>query len=513
MLFELCLTLGVSMIATATTLGIVRGRQNTAGRSKGRGNRRLAAGEHSGDSVLRVRRDTSEPWLNIETFGGMPEGVAEPLADEDWDVGRLFENADAQPDPMATPKATMTLASLIEVQRIEALESRQRSAFAERVQFSLARPRILGDAGCELGVRYFEYLLANHVVPRGNVSATNESNLIIAENALKNGMQSATLSHGAVAQRIGERALCIFEPLEMAVENVDRAIEAIAELVKDKTVFFVLANTDRADEKALAHVAPICAQYGIPKLNLFIEQPDGAFANYFEDMRDFVPGRIDVRLMPEQFFSDLLDYAHDAYDEGDNETVMRVLAPIVWPVHERTLQTAFSKVLSAQALNLIGMTHRDLGQDEAAVHCFEASLDLLRAAEDYEAIKSVKANLGITLALIRPATLPVIESAIRHLHEVTQLNPRDDEAWVYLANTYLEQFRFTSGQSLLRRALRAYEKAYALAPTHEVAACMEALVRQLGPTRAQDKPQSPENPTPCLPYPRSGDRRPIHAGG
>jgi len=444
------------------------------------------------------------PWLNIETF----EGAAGEGLDEDWDVGRVFDAAASPSDPLAAPKTTMSLASLIEVQRIEALESRQRSAFAERVQFSPARPRILGDAGCELGVRYFEYLLVNHVVPRGSVSSTNESNLIIAENALKNGMQSATLSHGAVAQRIGERALCIFEPLEMAVENVDKAVQAVADLVKDKTVFFVLAGTDQADERFLAHVAPICAQYDIPKLNLFIEQPDGTFANYFEDMRDFVPSRIDVRFMPEQFFSDLLDYVHDAYDEGDNETVMRVLAPIVWPVHERAQQTAFSKVLSAQALNLMGMTHRDLGQDQAAIHCFEASLDLLRTAEDYEAIKSVKANLGITLALIRPTTLATIELAIRHLHEVTQLNPRDDEAWIYLANAYLEQFRFTNGQSLLRRALRAYEKAYALAPTHEVASCMEALVRQLGPARAQETPPSHAGGTGSPEHPAQGKQLP-----
>ena len=61
-----------------------------------------------------------------------------------------------------------------------------------------------------------------------------------------------------------------------------------------------------------------------------------------------------------------------------------------------------------------------------------------------------------------------------------QLNPRDAEAWLFLANSYIEQFRFTNAKSLLGRALRAYDKSYEIEPAQDVALCMRELERQMG---------------------------------
>ena len=289
------------------------------------------------------------------------------------------------------------------------------------------------------------------------------------------------MSHGAIAQNIGERAVCIFEPLEAPVSNVAKAVELLSEFLDNKCIFMILACTDGVPEQNLAHLCKLSKQFNIAKNCIFIEQHDGSFINYIEDISNFVPSRLNISLMPQEFFSKLLDYACNAYDDGDHEAVMRTVEPLLKPLYMRIrTQHNFSRSLLAQALNLVGMTHRDIGHDDDAAACFELSLTLLREIEDYEAIKSVLANLGITLALSRPVDPRKIELAIRHLNEVTQLNPRDDEAWLYLANSYLEQFRITSAQSLLRRALRAYEKAYSIAPTSEIEQCMDALKAQMG---------------------------------
>lgn len=403
-----------------------------------------------------------------------PQALAQHLTeqesdDDDFDIIGLMSYANG-PNAKRAPK--LELASLAEIHRAEALKQAQND--------QIRKTRILGDDARELGIRYFERLLQSNAVTKGSVLPTNNSNLIIAQNALRNSLQSATLSHGGVAQRVGESAICFFEPLENNVMNVDRAIEAVAELIENKTVVFVLANTEHADHEALDHIAQICCHYDIPKSHIFIEQSFGDFVNYIEDTKDFVPERIDVDKMPEAFFSELFEYAHDAYDRGDNDCVVRVLLPLLEPLFERvSTRQDFSKLLLAQALNLMGMCNRDLECDDEAVACFDASLFLLRQVEDYEAIKSVKANLGITLALSRPLTLAKNELAIRHLGEVTQLNPRDDEAWLYLANTFLEQFRMTQAQSLLKRAMRAYEKVQALKPSRDVELCMHALRTQI----------------------------------
>ena len=53
----------------------------------------------------------------------------------------------------------------------------------------------------------------------------------------------------------------------------------------------------------------------------------------------------------------------------------------------------------------------------------------------------------------------------------------------YLANSYLEEYRLKNAPSLLKRALRAYDKAYELAPSEEIASCRDALERQIGGAR------------------------------
>ncbi len=346
------------------------------------------------------------------------------------------------------------------------------------------RPKLPGQDACELGVRYFDYLLAHHVVPRGARHLTSEANISTAMNALKNARQTATLSHGAVAQRIGEKAVCLFEPLDMPVLHLDKALELIRDLLEQKTIFIIIANRSNASEECFAHLRPLCQKYLIPKSCIYMEQDDGSFVNYIENANDFVPSRLEPMTMSQLFFSNMLDYAHEAYDDGDHEAVLRTIEPLMAPLLQRVaFYQNFPKVLLAQALNLLGMTFRDIGNDERAILAFDRSLAILREIEDYEAIKSVLANLGITLALTRPVLQENVERAIRHLNEVTQLNPRDDEAWLYLANSYLELYRITNAQSLLKRAQRAYDKAYDLAPTPQVASCREALARQIDEKR------------------------------
>ncbi len=481
-MLSVCLALGIIFIAVAIIMAVVWFWPESAPRlsrkGKSAGNVRRRNVQNPIDLMPYMMDD--DITINLDAFCDPDLAVPrEKLTRElpSLDSVLLDCDEDDREDtllPFEAKKSMpqLTLASLLEVQQSE-----------ERSETGImpVRPKILGDTACDLGVRYFEYLLRHHVVPRGARHLTSESNIVVAENALKSLHQSATLSHGAIAQRIGEKAVCLFEPLESAVQNIDKALELISEVLADKTIFIVLANTDNADPDKLSHLSPVCQRYHIPRNCIYIEQPDGSFINYIEDMNDFVPSRLDPMRIPQNFFSGMLDYAHQAYDEGDHEAVLRTIAPLLPALSERALYyNNFPKILLAQALNLMGMTYREIDRDNDAIACFDQSLTLLRKIEDYEAIKSVMANLGITLAISRPVTQPKIELAIRHLNEVTQLNPRDDEAWLYLANSYLELYRITNAQSLLRRALRAYDKAYDLAPTDEIASCMDALQRQIG---------------------------------
>ena len=383
----------------------------------------------------------------------------------------------AQSDPNNPP---LVLASLIEIQNIQERDRARQEAILQTPQ-APTRPRLLGDTACELGVRYFDSVLSQHVMPRAAQALTNNTNIVIAKNALKATHPSAIFSHGAIAQRIGQNAVCLFEPLETPIADVENALSQIDDIMQNRTIFVILSNLDECAPENMAHIAPLCHRYGVAKTNIYIEQPDHSFINYIENARDYVPARIDANRMPPSFFTEIFDYAQDAYDRGDYEAVLRTIDPLIRPLLDRMrLNANFPPLLIAQALNLIGMTQREIGCDDRAVNAFEASLTILQQIEDYNAIKSVKANLGITLALSTPATLPKIELAIRHLNEVTQLNPRDAEAWLFLANSYIEQFRFTNAKSLLGRALRAYDKSYEIEPAQDVALCMRELERQMG---------------------------------
>ena len=478
-MFWFCLISGVAFIIMAMIMALHHAHQTSSPRLSGKtqaaGNRRVSGAKQSSEFPVCVSDE--DVALNMDAFEDPELAIPKPAPANLDDLMVRLEMDDEEEESgecaaiMSEKMPSMTLASLLEVQRNETIQAAVQPA----------RPRILGDNARELGMRYFKYLLAHHLVPRGATHLTNESNILVAENALRNSRQSATLSHGAVAQNIGERAVCLFEPLESPVANCDKAMELLADFLNSKSVFLILGNTDQVPEQNLAHLGILCRTFKIPQNCIFIEQADGSFINYIEDSKDFVPSRLVVERMPQNFFSQILDYACGAYDEGDYEAVMRTIEPLLQPIYHR-IRTAhnFSKLLLAQALNLVGMTHRDIGHDDDAVACFELSLALLREIEDYEAIKSVMANLGITLALSRPVSPRKIELAIRHLNEVTQLNPRDDEAWLYLANSYLEQYRMTNANSLLRRALRAYEKAYDIAPNAEIEQCMAALKTQIG---------------------------------
>lgn len=383
----------------------------------------------------------------------------------------------AQSDPDNPP---LVLASLIEIQNIQERDRARQEAILQTPQLP-TRPRLLGDTACELGVRYFDSVLSQHVMPRAAQALTNNTNIVIAKNALKAAHPSAIFSHGAIAQRIGQNAVCLFEPLETPIADVENALSQIDDIMQNRTIFVILSNLDECAHENMAHIGPLCHRYGVAKTNIYIEQPDHSFINYIENARDYVPARIDANRMPPAFFTEIFDYAQDAYDRGDYEAVLRTIDPLIRPLLDRMRLTAnFPPLLIAQALNLIGMTQREIGCDDRAVNAFEASLAILQQIEDYNAIKSVKANLGITLALSTPTTLPKIELAIRHLNEVTQLNPRDAEAWLFLANSYIEQFRLTNAKSLLGRALRAYDKSYEIEPAQDVALCMRELERQMG---------------------------------
>jgi len=495
-MFVLCLIIGITMIMAAMSLLFRDIYQAQCKKLPGRMTRPL--GKRRSQRTKLESRSNDE--INLDGFigiGPMPQlaAASEPVSVECSNTSLNYGRADALGQAESSSGPVLQLASLIEIQN----EERQKSMRLPEEPYNNpdmkpvepAKPRILGDTACELGVFYFNELLARRLVPRGRVSATNESNLVMAQNALKSGRQSATLSHGAVAQRIGEKTVCIFEPLEKKIDAFDKAIDAYSEIISGKIAFFVLADTRGIDESVISHVWTVCDRFNISRKNVFIQQPDNTFVNYIEDINGFVPSRIDTASMPAEFFSSFLDYVHEAYDEGDTETVMRVLGPLMGGLYARAQgDRRFSKLLAAQAFNLMGMTNRDLGHDEEAIHCFEASLMFLRIIEDYDAIKSVQANLGISLALMRPVTPQHIELAIRHLNEVTQLNPYDDECWVYLANSYLEQYRITKKNGLLRHAYRAYERAHALNSSEEIASCLAMLGKQLNVRQATAPVQS-----------------------
>ena len=503
-MFVLCLIIGIMMMVIGLSLLFLDLYQPRAKRLPKQMTRPLTK---SRAEKVRMRLKDENDELNLDGFAGigpMPQLLMNPetmsveclSSSLNYDLDGMNRCADAENVP---PRPSLQLASLIEIQNEERQKMMRIPAAEDENQNKLiaggplcvatqvaapvepAKPRILGDSACDLGVLYFNELLSRRLVPRGRISATNESNLIIAQNALKSGRQSATLSHGAVAQRIGEKTVCIFEPLEKKIDALDKAMDAYAEILAGKIAFFVLADPRGVENDKLAHIWTVCDRFGISRKNVFIQQSDNTFVNYIEEMNGFVPARIDATKMTSEFFSQFLNYVHDAYDEGDNETVMRVLGPLMGGLYVRAQNDRrFSKLVAAQAFNLMGMTNRDLGHDEEAIHCFDASLMFLRKIEDYEAIKSVQANLGISLALMRPVTPQHIELAIRHLNEVTQLNPYDDECWVYLANSYLEQYRLTKRSGLLRHAYRAYDRAHALNPSEEIASCLAMLGRQLG---------------------------------
>ncbi|MBQ1925354.1 MAG: hypothetical protein II180_04445 [Proteobacteria bacterium] len=483
-----CLNVGIVLIAIAAILTFVYfGIENQTPKVSKRG---ISAGnkrKRVSDAMLPVSYyESDEICLNMDAFAD-PElsGSDTSLEAQNrlFDM-EAFEREDEEIEKILEEPSSgipqLTLASLLEVQRYEAMQTDG----VERPETNVAKPRIIGDSACALGIRYFEYLLEHHAVPRGAKQLTSEANILVAENALKTSRQSATLSHGGVAQRIGERAVCLFEPLESAVGNVEKAVVQLREVFENKTIFIVLAKTEDVPGEMLAHLSAVCKAFKIPKNSIYIEQPDGSFYNYIEDTHNYVPDRLNVMGLTQDFFGELLDYAHSAYDDGDHEAVLRTLWPLLDPLYNRVyVANDFPKVLLAQAFNLMGMTERNISQDIEAIRCFEISLQLLLEIMDYEAIKSVMANLGITLALSHPVTLPKIERAIRCLEDVTRLNPRDDEAWQYLANSYLEEYRLKNAPSLLKRALRAYDKAYELAPSEEIASCRDALERQIGGAR------------------------------
>ncbi len=488
-MFFLCVAIGVMMIVLGLSLliaEIIHTNTNPSLRRPKCMTKPLSASKRSLLEARSLNQPTHQEFmLNLDGFVGLDPEPERTLPETLSDVAE--ETMPCRLEPNIRP--VMVLASLEEIKNEEqqmlqdtTLRTQIRPALKSATSMpEPAKPRMLGDTACALGITYFDALLAHRLVPRGRLSSTNETNLVIARNALKAGRQSATLSHGAVAQRIGENTICLFEPLEKKIEALDKAIASYAEILENKMAFIILENTSDVPMERLSHLSPICKRFHIPQTNIFIRQADDTFVNYIEDVNDYVPSRIDVSLMPESFFTQLLDYVHHAYDEGDTETVMRVMGPIMGDLYTRVhTDRRFSKLLAAQAFNLMGMTNRDLEHDNEAICCFEASLSLLRVIEDYEAIKSVQANLGISLALARPVTPVRIEQAIRHLNEVTQLNPTDDESFVYLANSYLEQFRLTKKQSLLRYALRSYERAQALAPSNEIASCISMLKSQIG---------------------------------
>lgn len=460
----------------ATVLAIIQNAENRRLNVSG------ARREQKSDALPSVIDDAhdfnydafDDPELSVPSFHRSKGAIFSNDQDDSDEAKQVMISKN---DEKVSVRSPMRLASLME------LEGRETPFMSDWMQE--AKPRLLGDAGCELGVRYLSDLLARNIIPRGASYSTSVSNLTHARNALKNARAGATLSHGAVAQRIGEQAVCIFDPLENPIINVDKAIVQLQEFLGNKTVFLILSDIDAVSDEYLSHIGPICRHFHIPKSHIYIEQNDKTFINYIENANDFVPARLNTDTLSQMQFEQIFDYAQSAYDTEDYDAVLRTLQPLIVPLNRRAhIQKNFPLVQLAQALNLIGTTYRDIGNDDKAVDAFEFSLQLLQEIEDYEDIKSVKANLGITLALSSPITQPKIERAIRHLSEVTQLNPRDDESWVYLANSYLELYRFTYKRSLLNRALNAYRKAFELVPKHDVELCIQALEAQLSSSSA-----------------------------
>lgn len=381
-------------------------------------------------------------------------------------------------DTQKQSSPSMTLASLIDAQNIQA---QNRTEMPQNIP---QRPRILGDSACELGSRYFNTLVETQ--SQCDARPNNRTNILIAQNALRAFHASATLSNGAVIQKIGENAACLFDPLESPISNIDRALSLLADFFDKKNIFIILANTDNIPDENLSHLGPIAKRFNIPKSAIYIEQPDGSFFNYIEDINDYIPARLAPQNITQEFFSKFLDYACKAYDEGDYDAILRSIAPILPPLAQHAKDSkSFPILLIAQALNLVGMTCRDTGNDDNAIAAFTQSLALLQRIEDYNAIKAVKANLGITLALSSPLTPQKLQLAIFHLKEVTNLDPTDDEAWLYLASSYIEQFKITNKQSLLGRAARAYRKAYEISANPLAEQCLAALERYAEPAACE----------------------------
>lgn len=493
-MFVFCLILGITMIGMSLSLLIAELMQTKQFKLTHKMARPLSSKKLEKLKAQRARVSStidSEYELNVDSFVGL-----EPLPKIEFDDVHIMECQSAldyhADDDLGEdrPSPALRLASLMEIQNEERLMTRYNAnkplemlnGKPQNQAVTSEKPAVLGDCARKLGLQYLQELIDHRVVPRGRVSATNESNLVIAQNALRAKTETHQFEHGAIAQTIGTRSVCIFEPLEKAITNVDRVIPGYKSAIQDKVAFFVLSNTANVPAEYLRHIRMVCKEFSIPQANIFIQQPDNSFVNYTEDSKNFVPARIDVSCMPESFFEQLLDYAHSAYDEGDNDTVLRVLGPLMDDLYARVQNDKrFSKLLAAQAFNLMGMTNRALDCDEFAVRCFETSLALLRVIEDYNAIKSVQANLGISYAIMRPITPLSLEQAVRHLNEVTQLNPYDDESWVYLGNSYLEQFKLCQQKtSLLHHALHAYERAEALSPSEEITACVTMLRTKLG---------------------------------
>lgn len=508
LVFETCLISGLALIVVAFVLVIVRSARRQQSRNY------IPKNKRAGDRSVAPLCDFDIPWeLNYEAFniadysnfsnlnssaskfqndilnatmGALSDSprYAYNIVEEDEEDENTAQNLAvsavddcAKVETEKTP--TLVLASLLEIQSMQEAQE-----IEEFVPLRQTRPRMLGETACEMGIRYFDNILSKNTLPRDAAMLTNNSNIIIAKNALKTLHPSAILSHGGIAQRIGSNAVCLFDPLETPIVHLDKALEQMDALFDGKSIFLILANTDLCSVEALAHIGPICRRYSIAKTDIYIEQSDGSFYNYIENANDYVPSRLDPLQISQAFFTEIFDYAQTAYDSGDFDAVLRTLEPLVHPILQRIHSKGnFPPVLAAQALNLIGMTFREIGNDDRAINAFDASLSILQRIEDYNAIKAVKANLGITLALSQPTSLPKIELAVRHLNEVTQLNPRDAEAWLFLANSYIEQFKFTNAHSLLGRALRAYKRSYEIDPADDVAQCMAELEQQIGTPR------------------------------
>ncbi len=126
-------------------------------------------------------------------------------------------------------------------------------------------PILLGEEAKRLAIAYLDFELQHGFIPRGKCSCARKEHLISARKELQLEQPYATLSHGGIAFKLGEKAIVLVEPLLVPIKHIERAIQGLEKCLAGKIAYIITAPTFNAQQDTLSHLAPLTKHFNIHK--------------------------------------------------------------------------------------------------------------------------------------------------------------------------------------------------------------------------------------------------------